>query len=247
MFERFVEEAVRSILAARDEACRLGHGAVGTEHLLVGLFQNEAKVEAMFKASGKSLDDLKGALVQVHGNSPGGPSSDPPFSPDAQKAISVSWSIAEEFRHSTIVPLHLFLAILRMDRDQAHDVLAAIDLNPGVLGAATREALAPSKKLVRRGPYQEEELEVMTPYGAVTLALIRNPEKTLDEARIISLSAEGLNGPKEIGSFLAAFDRLLDESSNGMTVAFFRDLFLGLGSRLETYLQAGATPAGSAS
>lgn len=241
MFERFVEESVRSILAARDEARRVGHPAVGTEHLLVGLYQNEHKIESLFAARGRTLEDLKAAVAGIPTLPATSPGGDLPFSADAQKVIALSWSIAEEFHHNTIVPLHILLAILRVDGANAHHVLTELGLNPEELAQATREAISPSRAAempVGRTGYQEDELEIPTPYGPVRLALVRMPNRAREEARIISISAEGLNGPAEVSSFLCDFDRLLDSSSSGITVTFFRDLFLGLGSQLETYLHS---------
>ncbi len=240
MFERFVEEAVRSILAARDEARRLGHPAVGTEHLLVGLHQNEHKIARLLGTKGKTLVDLKAAVAKLPGGASLPAGGDLPFSSDAQKAISMSWAIAEEFHHNTIVPLHMLMAILRVDSENAHQVLVTLGIQPEELSAATREVLAPTKPAQAQGGrtgYQEEDLEIATPYGPVTLALVRLPNRAREDARIISISSEGFNGPAEVTSFLSEFDRLLDSSSSGVTVTFFRDLFLGLGNKLESYLQ----------
>jgi ATP-dependent Clp protease ATP-binding subunit ClpA len=38
MFERFTQPAREVVIAAREEAFRLGHGYTGTEHLLLGVF-----------------------------------------------------------------------------------------------------------------------------------------------------------------------------------------------------------------
>ena len=39
MFERFTEKAVRVIMAAQEEARRLGSNFVGAEHLLLGMLR----------------------------------------------------------------------------------------------------------------------------------------------------------------------------------------------------------------
>jgi ATP-dependent Clp protease ATP-binding subunit ClpA len=41
MFERFTNEARDAVVAAQQEARRLGHDCVGTEHVLLGLLQGE--------------------------------------------------------------------------------------------------------------------------------------------------------------------------------------------------------------
>ena len=43
MFGRFTERAQRVIVLAQEEARRLGHNVVGTEHLLLGLIAEEVK------------------------------------------------------------------------------------------------------------------------------------------------------------------------------------------------------------
>lgn len=42
MFERFTEEARRAVVAAQDEARGLGHGWIGTEHLLLAVLADES-------------------------------------------------------------------------------------------------------------------------------------------------------------------------------------------------------------
>ncbi|MGO8882889.1 MAG: Clp protease N-terminal domain-containing protein, partial [Streptosporangiaceae bacterium] len=39
MFERFTEPARQVIVLAQEEATRLGHGCIGTEHILLGLLR----------------------------------------------------------------------------------------------------------------------------------------------------------------------------------------------------------------
>ena len=41
MFERFTPDARAAVTASRDEARRLGHGYIGTEHLLLGVLEEE--------------------------------------------------------------------------------------------------------------------------------------------------------------------------------------------------------------
>jgi len=238
VFERFVEEAVRSILDARDEARKLQHGYVGTEHMLLGLAQNDRKTAGLLSRSGRSLDDLRAAVGRVGAKVAGELPPDLPFSSDAQRTISVSWSIAEEFHHNTIVPLHLLGGMLRIQSGQAFRVFEEIDLDVRALAAATREALTPAKVPADRSGYLEEELGIHTPYGQVVLSVLRLPGRGRDEARIISIAANHLNGPQEVQTFLDDFDRLLDASSAGIPVTFFRDLFAGLGRELDAYLAA---------
>jgi ATP-dependent Clp protease ATP-binding subunit ClpC len=46
MFERFTDRARRVVVLAREEAKMLGHGYIGTEHLLLGLTREGEGVAA---------------------------------------------------------------------------------------------------------------------------------------------------------------------------------------------------------
>ncbi len=244
MFERFEEDAVRAILAGRDETARLGHPAVGTEHLLVGLASTDARVARLIADQGGSVEALVRALVALAGQAKSQRTSDLPFGPDAQRAIAQSWAIAEEFHHSTIAPGHLLLAILNQgpEASRASALLLAAGLDPTVLAGATRKALTPAPRPNGRGGFHEDDLELSTSYGPVTLTLLRKPEAGPDAARVISLSADTLRGPEEVRTFLAELDRLLDASAGDVHIRFLKDLFIGLGNRLATYLESGARP-----
>ena len=41
MFERFTDQSRRAVVLAREEAARLDHDHIGTEHLLAGLVREE--------------------------------------------------------------------------------------------------------------------------------------------------------------------------------------------------------------
>src|SRR5437773_10910115 len=59
MFERFTERARRVIILAQEEAKRLNHSAVGTEHLLLGIIHEgqgvASKVLESLKISSKHM------------------------------------------------------------------------------------------------------------------------------------------------------------------------------------------------
>ena len=51
MFERFTDEARQTVVLARDQARRLRHGHIGTEHLLLALAQHEGTASATVLAA----------------------------------------------------------------------------------------------------------------------------------------------------------------------------------------------------
>jgi ATP-dependent Clp protease ATP-binding subunit ClpA len=77
MFERFSPSAREAVVAARDEASRLGYGFVGTEHLLLGLLltgEHDSGAAAassvaatVLTASGIDAEYVRSRLVELIG------------------------------------------------------------------------------------------------------------------------------------------------------------------------------------
>jgi ATP-dependent Clp protease ATP-binding subunit ClpA len=66
MFERFTTEARQVVVDAQDEARRLHHGSIGTEHLLLSLLGQQTPSSAVFARYGLTRDDVAVAVVS-HG------------------------------------------------------------------------------------------------------------------------------------------------------------------------------------
>lgn len=74
VYERFTELARRAMVASRDAADALGHGHIGTEHLLLGLTQTAGTASEVLRAHGVELgrardevEKLYAAYVREHG------------------------------------------------------------------------------------------------------------------------------------------------------------------------------------
>lgn len=88
MFERFTEGARQSLVRARDEARRLGHGYVGTEHLLLGLLAEGGGVAAaVLEEVGVDLEWSRAAVLRIIGHGHEGPA--PPDDASALRALGI--------------------------------------------------------------------------------------------------------------------------------------------------------------
>jgi ATP-dependent Clp protease ATP-binding subunit ClpA len=68
MFERLTERARTVVVLAQAEASRLGHGWIGTEHLLLGVAaEREGLGGRLLADAGLSLDGLRSAIVEKIG------------------------------------------------------------------------------------------------------------------------------------------------------------------------------------
>jgi ATP-dependent Clp protease ATP-binding subunit ClpC len=128
----FSGEFKRALGYARDESARLGHGHVGTEHLLLGIIRESANRAAALLAleMGVGLGGLRSALETYARPSASdatadGTAGNVPWTPRASEAV---WSAVAEARSLAAPetgPEHLLLALLRDTRSTASQVLAS--------------------------------------------------------------------------------------------------------------------------
>jgi ATP-dependent Clp protease ATP-binding subunit ClpA len=113
MFERFTDRARRVLVMAQEEARVLGHGFIGTEHLLLGLVAEGEGVGAKALAAvGVDLADVRARVLAVvpSGGTVDGPA---PFTPRSKKVLEMSLREALQLGHNYIGTEHLLLGLLR--------------------------------------------------------------------------------------------------------------------------------------
>lgn len=114
MFERFTDRARKVLALANQEAQRLNHEYIGTEHILLGLVKEGSGVAASVL---KNLDvDIKKVRVELEKRiRPGAQSSSPGKLPQTPAAKSVIQHAVEEARslsHNYVGTEHLLLGLL---------------------------------------------------------------------------------------------------------------------------------------
>jgi hypothetical protein len=135
-------ERVRKVLAmAREEAARLQHGYVGTEHLLLGLIlEGEGVAAAVLANLSVDLEELRQnveASVKKGKEAPiRGP--DLPYTTRAKKVLELAMSEARELNHSYVGTEHLLLGLFREEKGIAARALTDTGVN---LDAARAETL----------------------------------------------------------------------------------------------------------
>ena len=63
MFERFTDDARGVVTGAQDSARRLGHGAIGSQHLLLSLIGGDSDVAELLRSEGLTPEAVEAALV----------------------------------------------------------------------------------------------------------------------------------------------------------------------------------------
>ena len=119
MFERFTDQARRVIILAQDEARKLSHQFIGTEHFLLGLLHEHSEgVAARALADlGIGYDAVLALVEQALGRGTEPTSGHVPFTADAKRAMEGSLRESIGRRHSYIGPEHLLLGLVRDEND----------------------------------------------------------------------------------------------------------------------------------
>ncbi|MCG7420632.1 ATP-dependent Clp protease ATP-binding subunit [Macrococcus epidermidis] len=129
MFGRLTERAQRVLAHAQEEAIRLNHNNIGTEHLLLGLVKEPdgiaAKVLAAYNITEEKVVQEVEQLIG-HGTDMGGTIQ---YTPRAKKVIELSLDEARKLNHNFVGTEHILLGLIRENEGVAARVLANLDLN----------------------------------------------------------------------------------------------------------------------
>src|SRR5918998_215555 len=135
-------ERVRKVLAmAREEAARLHHEYVGTEHILLGLIrEGEGVAATVLQNLNVELDEIQQKIEETvkKGKAAQTPGPDLPYTSRAKKVLELAMSEARELNHSYVGTEHLLLGLLREEKGIAAQVLTDAGVN---LDAARAETL----------------------------------------------------------------------------------------------------------
>ena len=135
-------ERVRKVLAmAREEAARLHHEYVGTEHILLGLIrEGEGVAAAVLQNLSVDLEEIQQKIEETvkKGKAAQATGPDLPYTSRAKKVLELAMGEARELNHSYVGTEHLLLGLLREEKGIAAQVLTDAGVN---LEAARAETL----------------------------------------------------------------------------------------------------------
>lgn len=110
MFERFDEAARNAVVTAHEHARDLGHPAIGGEHLLLGVSEQDSALLNV------RVDALRSQVVELFGRGDVATGGGMAFTPSAQASLELAAEEAADHGPGAAVrPAHLLLALLRSD------------------------------------------------------------------------------------------------------------------------------------
>lgn len=133
MEAKFSNRVKEVISLSREEALRLGHDYIGTEHLLLGMIrEGEGVAVSILKKLGVPLDELRNAIeraVKGTANHNVKNMANIPLTRQSEKVLKITYLEAKIFKSQLIGTEHLLLSILRDEDNIATQILNKFEVN----------------------------------------------------------------------------------------------------------------------
>ncbi|MCL2679482.1 MAG: ATP-dependent Clp protease ATP-binding subunit [Dehalococcoidia bacterium] len=164
-FDKFSERARRVLSLAQEEAQRLNHNYIGTEHILLGLVKEEEGVAARVLVNmGVILPKMRSAVEYVIGPGEKASSASTGLTTRAKRVIELAIDEARQMGHNYIGTEHLLLGLLREADGVAAGVLDSFSVNLEKARAEITRFLSQGavKGRTARGPSKTPTLDQVT-------------------------------------------------------------------------------------
>jgi ATP-dependent Clp protease ATP-binding subunit ClpA len=140
--EQFTQRARRVLSFAQEEAERMRHSYIGTEHMLIGLMREEGGVAGRvlhdLGVDQRRVEELVDRLTYTQQRSP---SKQLVLSADIKKVLELAVDEARRMGHHYIGTEHLLLGLVRQSEGIAIDVLRRLSVKPEEVRRQTRRVL----------------------------------------------------------------------------------------------------------
>ena len=143
--ERFTQRARRVLSLAQEEAERLQHHQIGTEHLLLGLMREEGGVAGrVLRDLGLDLRRVEELVTRLSASEHKTGHAPLDLSPGTKKVLELAVDEARRMGHHYIGTEHLLLGLVRQQEGIALDVLRRLGVSPEEVRRQTRKVLQES-------------------------------------------------------------------------------------------------------
>ena len=127
MFERFTDRGRRIVVLAQEEARRLDHNFIGTEHILLGIAREGQGVAVKaLESLGISLEAVRLQTEEIIGHGQYASQDHIPFTPRAKKVLELSLRESLQLGHTHIGTEHILLGLIREGDGVAAQVLVKL-------------------------------------------------------------------------------------------------------------------------
>ena len=214
MENKFTPRAEESLRLAQEAAEEMGHGYVGSEHLLLGLMREEEGIaHRVLEEAGLTDDMICDVLHRSVGTGLSGAAPSQGLTPRAKSAVELAVSEASRTGAGYIGTEHLLMGLLREGNNMAIRVLRTVGIDPKKLysavvkkineapraaAAGSAPPLPPGRTARRAAPWREFTRDLTEAARSGKLDPVIGREKEI--ARVIQiLSRRTKNNPVLIG------------------------------------------------
>src|SRR5690606_2363519 len=148
--QRFTQRARRVLSLAQEEAERMQHSYIGTEHLLLGLMREDGGVAGrVLRELGLDIERVEALVERQTRSGQRTPFAKLDLSPGTKRVLELAVEEARQLGHHYIGTEHLLLALIQHNEGVATDILNEMGLTPDEIRKQTRRALQDSPSVSR--------------------------------------------------------------------------------------------------
>lgn len=209
MFDKFTERAQKVMLYAQEEALRLNHNYIGTEHLLLGLVrEGQGMAAQILKNKGVDLENVRQMVASAVGVGEEPVNQVLGYTPRTKYIIESSLNEARNYGHNYVGTEHILLALMREGEGVAAKILKSLGLDIQDIEAELKNQLANEKGPAGKGgrSLKRHKTPNLDQYGRDLTEMAREGKldpiigRTQETERVIQiLSRRTKNNPVLIG------------------------------------------------
>lgn len=157
-FDKFTKRARRVLTFAQEEAQRLNHNYIGTEHILLGLIREEEGLAAkVLRELGLDQNRVRQVIEEIVGRGQAAPGTRLSLTPRTKRVIELAVDEARRMGMHYIGTEHLLLGLIREGDGIAVNVLKSLGISPDKV----RSNLA--REVMNAAPYANESSVTASP------------------------------------------------------------------------------------
>ncbi|MFM8450015.1 MAG: ATP-dependent Clp protease ATP-binding subunit [Haliscomenobacter sp.] len=184
---RFSPKVKQVIARSREEAIRLGHDFIGTEHLMLGIVtEKESLAVKVLESLDVDASELRQLLEESIQRIPAASTQlnvgTLPLNKQAEKVLKVTFLEAKMLKSEEISPEHLLLSILKHKENPASRILTQFDIDYDIYKAEL-EYVRQEQDMSSIEPFNEAPSESEDPYEEEEQARAFQQRKTNTKSR----------------------------------------------------------------
>ena len=180
MFSNFTEKSRKALKEAHDAACEMGHGYVGSEHLLLGLIKEGSGVAAKaLEDAGVTAEIVEKKIGEMTGRSePLNMNTELSLTPRSKRILELAAMEARRLGHNYIGTEHMLMAIIRDGEGVAAQILAGTGVRLGefytnTLNSIDNESLSPNSVNQKAANAGDKKTPTLNKFGRDLTALAK--------------------------------------------------------------------------